>query len=124
MQTPRYSRINFMLALLLLMGAAAQPSAAQRPTPSAVQAQPGLGPPGLPGASDPGAARMEAARVKLMNDDRHKRLVSDTDKLVQLATELQAEVAKSSKDELSVEVIRKADQMEKLAHDIKERMKN
>jgi hypothetical protein len=37
---------------------------------------------------------------------------------------LKADVAKTGKDELSVEVLRKAAEIEKLAHDLQNRMKN
>ncbi len=60
---------------------------------------------------------------KLRNSDRQKRLVEDTDKLLALATDLKAQVDKSTKDTLSVDVIKKADEIEKLAHSVKERMK-
>jgi hypothetical protein len=49
--------------------------------------------------------------------------VEDTDKLLALATQLKQEVDKTNKDVLSVDVIRKADEIEKLAHSVKERMK-
>jgi hypothetical protein len=60
----------------------------------------------------------------MWSDDRHKRLIADTDKLLQLATELKVDVDKSSPNELSVKVIQKATEMEKLSHDVKERMRN
>jgi len=60
---------------------------------------------------------------KLRNSDRQKRLVADTEKLLALATDLKAQVDKSTKDTLSVDVIKKADEIEKLAHSVKERMK-
>jgi nitric oxide reductase activation protein len=60
---------------------------------------------------------------KMRNNDRQKRLVADTDKLLALATDLKAQVDKSTKDTLSVDVIKKADEIEKLAHSVKERMK-
>ena len=41
-------------------------------------------------------------------------------RLLKLATELKAEVDKSSKDTLSVSVIRKAEEIEKLARSVKE----
>ena len=40
-----------------------------------------------------------------------------------LATDLKAQVDKSTKDTLSVDVIKKAEEIEKLAHSVKERMK-
>jgi len=49
--------------------------------------------------------------------------VEDTEKLLALATDLKTQVDKSTKDTLSVDVIKKADEIEKLAHSVKERMK-
>jgi hypothetical protein len=43
--------------------------------------------------------------------------------LLVLATDLKAQVDKSTKDTLSVDVIKKAEEIEKLAHSVKERMK-
>ena len=61
---------------------------------------------------------------KLRQDERQKRLVSDSDKLLTLATQLHEEVAKTDKNILSVDVIRRADEIEKLARNVKERMRN
>jgi len=69
-------------------------------------------------------ARMDAERLKMANDDRHKRLAQDADKLVALSNELKTDVSKAGKDELSMDVIRKAAEIEKLAHDVQSRMKN
>jgi hypothetical protein len=76
---------------------------------------------GAPSKMDP---RLEGQRERIWKDDRRKRLVADTDKLLQLATELKVDVDKSSPNELSVTVIEKATEMEKLSHDVKERMRN
>jgi hypothetical protein len=73
---------------------------------------------------DPMAAQNAAKLEHMREDDRRKRLLADTAKLVALSTELNSEVEKTSKDELSVEVVRKAAEIEKLAHDVKERMKS
>ncbi len=62
-------------------------------------------------------------QARLRNNDRQKRLVADTEKLLALATDLKTQVDKSTKDTLSVDVIKKADEIEKLAHSVKERMK-
>ena len=69
-------------------------------------------------------ARMDAERARMANDDRHKRLAQDADKLVALSNELKMDVSKTGKDELSMEVIRKAAEIEKLARDMQSRMKN
>jgi hypothetical protein len=49
--------------------------------------------------------------------------VEDTVKLLEMANELKAAVDKSNKDTLSLDVVRKADAIEKLAHSVKEGMK-
>lgn len=54
---------------------------------------------------------------------RQAQIVADTNRLYQLAQELQAEVAKSSKNTLSLAVVKKAAEVEKLAKSLKERMK-
>lgn len=54
---------------------------------------------------------------------RQAQIVADTNKLYQLAQELQAEVAKSNKNTLSLAVVKKAAEVEKLAKSLKERMK-
>ena len=60
---------------------------------------------------------------EVRSTERQKRLVADTDKLLALATDLKQQVDKTNKNILSVDVIKKADEIEKLAHSVKERMK-
>jgi hypothetical protein len=67
--------------------------------------------------------RLEEQQAQARNNERQKRLVADTDKLLALATDLKAQVDKTNRDTLSVDVIKKADEIEKLAHSVKERMK-
>jgi uncharacterized membrane protein YdfJ with MMPL/SSD domain len=57
------------------------------------------------------------------NAERKKQIAEDSAKLLKLATELKTEVDKTTKDTLSLGVIRKADEIEKLAHNVKEKMK-
>jgi len=79
---------------------------------------------GRPGEDPfPGEPNRAEQQAKARNDDRQKRLVADTDKLLALATDLKEEVGKTNKQILSVDVIKKADEIEKLAHSVKERMK-
>jgi hypothetical protein len=54
---------------------------------------------------------------------QQKQLADDTAKLLALANELKAELDKSSKDTLSLSVIKKAEQVEKLAHKVRDEMK-
>lgn len=57
------------------------------------------------------------------NAERKKQLSDDSARLLTLAMALKAEVDKTNKDMLSLNVIRKADEIEKLAHNVKEKMK-
>lgn len=74
--------------------------------------------------NDPDRMKQERQRDQMMVDERRKRLLNDTDKLLALATQLKADVDRSTKNELSIDVIKKAAEIEKLAHDVKERMRN
>ena len=62
--------------------------------------------------------------AKLSPDARKAQILEDTNRLYRMAEELKAEVAKSNKDILSVAVVKKADEIEKLAKSLKERMRN
>ena len=57
------------------------------------------------------------------NGDRKKQIVDDSTRLLNMAIALKAEVDKTTKDTLSLNVIRKADEIEKLARNVKEKMK-
>jgi len=57
------------------------------------------------------------------NIERKKQISDDSTRLLKLATELKSEVDKTTKDTLSLGVIRKADEIERLAHSVKEKMK-
>jgi hypothetical protein len=58
-----------------------------------------------------------------LNLQRRKQISEETAMLIQLTTELKAEVDKTDKDTLSIVVIRKAEDIEKLAHAVRENMK-
>jgi hypothetical protein len=57
------------------------------------------------------------------NVERKRQIAEDSANLLKLAVELKAEVDKTNKDVLSITVIRKADAIEKLARQVKEKMK-
>ncbi|MGA8744085.1 MAG: hypothetical protein WB561_23030 [Terracidiphilus sp.] len=67
--------------------------------------------------------KSKAQSYEIANAARKKQIADDTARLLQLATELKAEVDKTNKETLSLNIIRKADTIEKLAHDVKEKMK-
>ncbi|HET7208345.1 MAG TPA: hypothetical protein VFI95_17345 [Terriglobales bacterium] len=72
---------------------------------------------------DESHAKILREQAKKLNLQRHETLKRDTDKLLQLATELKQYVDKSNANMLSFSVIKKADEIEKLAHNVKEKMK-
>ena len=120
-------KVTRILLLSLLMTAAVAQQGGNntgnprgaRPTPTMPDVTMGA-PDDRPGTFD---ATMENQRAKMRNEDRQKRLVEDTQKLLTLANQLKEEVDKSSKDTMSITVIKKAEEIEKLAKSVKERMK-
>jgi hypothetical protein len=75
----------------------------------------------------PPASQVESAGTKapLTPEEKKKAdLRADTEKLYKLSQELKVEVEKSNKDTLSVSVIKKAQEIERLAKSIKERTRN
>ena len=57
------------------------------------------------------------------NKKRQEEIKQDTQKLYQLATELKDAVDKSNENLLSLDVVRKAEEVEKLAKKVKEKMR-
>jgi hypothetical protein len=72
---------------------------------------------------DPVRQEAQARMVREANKKRQQDIREDTDKLFQLATELKAAVDKSNENLLSLDVVRKADEVEKLAKKVKDKMK-
>lgn len=72
---------------------------------------------------DPMLEKMERDREKSMMKDRHKALKRDTDRLLALATELKQYVDKTDENMLSLDVLKKSEEIEKLAHSVKNKMK-
>ena len=79
----------------------------------------------LPDVNDQERMRQEQKSDKdfaASNALRNKQVSEETAKLLKLANDLKAEVDKAGKDTLSLNAIRKAEAIEKLAHNIKEKM--
>jgi len=66
----------------------------------------------------PGQQSQEEQMRQARNVMRQKKLVEEVEKLQQLTNELHADVAKTDKDTLSLDVVRKSEQVEKLAKSI------
>ena len=82
-------------------------------------------PPGIqqPAPEDEARARLEKDMAKKANQERQADLRRDADKLFKLATELKQFVDKTNENVLSLEVLKKAEEIEKLAHSVKSKMK-
>lgn len=104
-------RCLFLFAFLVLssLAAAAQ---VQRPPGGDVRSRP-----------SEEEQKMLREQAKKMNRARQEALARDTDKLLKLATELKEYVDKSNENILSMDVVRKADEIEKLARSVKTKMK-
>jgi uncharacterized protein YlxW (UPF0749 family) len=108
------NKFFFMTSLSVLLSATAfyalsAPAAMQFGPPQATQSQ--------------AEKDMLDRQMKEANKKRQQDIRNDTDKLLQLATELKSSVDKSNENLLSLEVVRKADEVEKLAHRVKEKMR-
>ena len=62
-------------------------------------------------------------RIKKANELRQEEIKRDTEKLFQLSTELKDFVDKSNQGILSLDALKKAEQIEKLAHSVKSKLK-
>ena len=76
-----------------------------------------------PPEDDENRDRIVHEMAKKANLERQAALKADTDKLVKLAGELKEYVDKSNENMLSINVLKKAEEIEKLAHSVKDKMK-
>ena len=67
--------------------------------------------------------KIERDAAKQRNIQREKDIKRDSEKLLELATELKQYVDKTNENIISLDVIKKAEQIEKLARSVKEKMK-
>ncbi len=72
---------------------------------------------------DPTLEKMKRNAEKQRNEQRQSDLKRDTDQLYKLASELKKSVDSSNEHVLSLEVIRKAEEIEKLAKSVRTKMK-
>lgn len=122
-----FSSLRAMLFLILGSSLILCPLAAR----SQVMAPPPLTPPGFPSAeppnshnTDPELRRMTEHMAMERNTQRQQKIVADTARLLDLAKELNNAVSRSTKDTLSIAVVKKAEEIEKLAKTIKNKMRD
>jgi HAMP domain-containing protein len=66
----------------------------------------------------------EVRQAKLLRVQRQKQLISDSDKLLKLATDLKQQIDNTPAETLSTDSVKKAAEIEKLAHSLRQRLKN
>jgi hypothetical protein len=108
------SRIILAIVLTVALPSASQISSSRQLDPLAQQKA---------GSEDGPRLKMERDMAKKANEARQAELKRDTEKLLKLATELQESVDKTNESTLSLNVIKKAEEIEKLAHSVKDKMK-
>jgi hypothetical protein len=116
---------NFLGLAVFAFGSisvAAGQQPAQQPT-QASAAEPPAAQPAAAQAPATAEATVDASKPATPQTQEQKQLADDTAKLLILANELKAELDKSNKDTLSLGVIKKAEQVEKLAHKVRSEMK-
>lgn len=79
----------------------------------------GPAPPIMPNPID---AKMQQKRMKALNTARQKALVSDTNKLVKLAAQLNAQINSAHQGHLTEDQLRTVAEIEKLAKSVREKM--
>ncbi len=112
---PRFLRLSTVGALFLCVGicCVAQQTA---PPPSVLQ-------PSQHTEETPWEVQQKKEMARKLNRQRQDELKKDTEKLLELATELKQSVDKTDENTLSLDVIKKAEQIEKLAKSVKDKMR-
>lgn len=110
-----------LMLLILCVPAAARAQQAQSPNPP--PAIPGVNPSSTP-EPDAITRRMSEQMALKRNAERQKQIVADTAHLLQLAQKLNADVSQTDKNTLSIPVVKEAEEIEKLAKSIKEKMRD
>jgi hypothetical protein len=111
------------LSLAPLVGRSQQKGSGQQPGMPSTKDPFGQNQNNKPKLDEPPLGNNDEKLSILRNDDRQKKLVADSEKLLQLATQLNQDVEKTNQHILSIDVVKRADEIEKLAHSVKERMK-
>ena len=117
----RASLLSFVLVTLLgcaSFASAQVPDDGMRRLPPAVAKGPGMG--GVPVTA---GDEVQKEQAKAANLQRQAEIRRDTEKMAQLTAELNDYLQKTDQGVMSVDAIKKAEQIEKLAHSVKSKMK-
>ena len=115
----RITSIAILSLILFALSGVGSQSRAQGGPPTVVPSS--QGPADL--EKSPVADEMRRNMAKKANEQRQAALKRDTEKLLKLSTELKEHVEKTNENILSLDVIKKAEEIEKLAHSIRVKMR-
>lgn len=119
----RFARPAAALGIALALLCSAPQSSAQAPQYNTGGFQHGqMSDSGSPIGADLATPEMQAKRLDALNAERQKSLVSDTNKLLNLTAELNAQINSTRPDKLTEAQIRMVAEIEKLARNIREKM--
>jgi hypothetical protein len=114
-----------LLAVLCAAGAAACCAGLRAQAPADIGGS-GRGFPQASGGISDGADQMDSIqterRLNALNSERQKSLTADADRLLKLATELNQEIAQSNAGALTPAQLRMLAEIEKLAHNVRDKM--
>lgn len=114
---------RLLLFLLFLTLSFASPSPSRAASQAGVQIPIPQNPSAQPSPEDEARQRWEHDHEKKANEERFQKIKDDTEKLVTLSNQLKEYVAKANEHTLSVNVVKKAEEIEKLAKSVKDKMK-
>ncbi|HEY1483268.1 MAG TPA: hypothetical protein VGF19_11115 [Candidatus Acidoferrum sp.] len=112
----RQAIVAGLLFVAIACGTASVPATGQNPT--------GIAPDRRNPDDSPSSAPINPSAEKKRLEENEKDIKTKIERLYELATELKAEVDKTDSSKvLSLNLVKKAEEIEKLAHDIKNRSK-
>jgi len=124
-----FRMLPLLVIVLLAATAGSQSKSAPAAPPPTAEAPPDPDPQGRrfppppPPLEDRFRLEREQAMARERNKARQAALKRDTDKLLELATQLKEYVDKTNENMLSLDVIKKAEEIEKLSKSVREKMK-
>jgi hypothetical protein len=112
-------RLQWLLVFVLVWGGTRAGFAQSPRLPPAITQTQGTGSPPVTSGNDD-AQRQQAISA---NQQRQLEMKRDTEKMAELTQELKQYLEKTDQGVISVDMIKKAEQIEKLAHSVKSKMK-
>lgn len=121
--TAARTTVLFLLPVVFVLPAVSQSENQRRQSESVWQHSSPQFPPQRREEQDEEFSTIQKENARKANEQRQSELRRDTDRLLQLTNELKQYVDKTNENILSLEVIRKAEEIERLAKSVKEKMK-